>query len=215
MAGDYGKFKFGNTEFPLTSSTANSFLQDANPAVYYALDYCKSVLFLHLQDRWAAEVQKVRMPIADGYVVNYALPYDPGPSLLSQQFKFPLLALWEKENVTEPRTFSWYHSRKTWQLMYCLPSLSPSQMERLYPALTAVDTILRDRIEQGYDPNYQNGREIWSYMFAGVEKIQTQKSVLGYLTVPKDTTNLYLPTLLITIEVSVREGFNPAFLEDL
>ena len=150
---DYGKFKFGNTEFPLTASTANSFLQDANPAVYYALDYLKSVLFLHLQGRWQAAVAKAGMPAADGYVVNYVLPYDPSPFLQDQQVKFPCLALWEKENITEPKTFSWYHSKKTWQLMYVLPALTSAQMEQLYPAITAVDTILRDRIEQGYDPN--------------------------------------------------------------
>lgn len=216
MAGDYGRFKFGNTEFPLISSTANSLLQDADPAIFYALDYCKSMLILHLQDRWNAAVYQAGMSNMDGYgsVVNYTLPYDPMPFLQTQQTKFPLLALWEKESVTEQKTFSWYHANKVWQLLYCLPALTAAQMEQLYPALKAADAILRDRIEQGYDPNYHSGREIWSFMYAGVEKIQLSKSVFGYFT-PPDKTNLYLPTLLCTIDLSVREGFNPAFLETL
>lgn len=211
---DYGQFKFGNTVYPLTASLASSFLKDANPPLYYGLDYLSSMLQIDLGARWNAVVVAAELPELDGYVVKCALPYDPMPELLTQQVKFPLFALWEKESITEKKSFSWYHAKKTWNLLYALPPLSSGQKEQIYPALYAADAIIRRAIEQGYDPNYQSGLKVWDAAFAGVEKIQLSKSTFGNLPFdPK--SNLFLPTLFMTIELSVREQFNRSFLEDI
>lgn len=209
---DYGQFKVGNTVFPLTTSLANSLLKDANPAVYYALEYFTAMLQTHLGDRWDLAVVAAGMPELVGKVVSYSVPYDPLPDLQSQQMTFPLLAVWEKESTTEQITNSWYHHQCVWHVSYTLPALTSAQKELLYPFLNAAKKVLVDRTEQGYDPAYEDGLTVWDETHAGIEKIQVSSATFGNVSVdPK--TNLYLPALLLTLDVSIREGFDTSFLE--
>ena len=210
---DYGQFKFGNTVYPLTVSLANSFLKDANPPIFYGLDYLASMIQTHVGARWDAAVTAAGLPALVG-IIKTALPYDPIQDLLTQQVKFPMLALWEKESVTEKKSFSWTHSKKTWNVLFSLPPLTSSQKELLYPVLYAVDAIIRRSIEQGFDPAYNSSQEVWSAGFGGLESIQLNKSQFGNLpSIQND--KMFFPTLFLTISANVREEFNTNFLETL
>jgi hypothetical protein len=210
---DYGQFKFGNTVYPLTSSLSNSLLKDANPPLYYALDYLTQMLTTHIGARFDAACVAAGLPSLAG-IVKTALPYDPIEDLLTQQIQFPLLAVWEKESITEKKSFSWYHSKKTWNLLFVLPPLTSSQKELLYPILYAADAVIRRSIEQGYDPAYNSSEEVWSASFGGLEKIQLSKSQFGNLPSIKND-QMFFPTLLLTIEASVKEEFNTNMLSTL
>ena len=57
---------------PLTSSTANTLLRDADPAVYYALEFFAQVIRTHIGTRLLAEATA-----AEGYIVA-AVGEEPG-----------------------------------------------------------------------------------------------------------------------------------------
>lgn len=217
---DYGTFKVGNVVYPLTNDITNSLLQDANPAVFHALSYFTSMLNIHMGARWDAVVDAAGLDELIGKVVAYNLPFDPIVSMRESQIKFPLLALWESESETSEKTFSWYQTVGTWRLTYSLPSLTSAQTEQIYPFLKAARDIIIDRSEQGYDPNYNNNQQIWSDGYGGVAKVKVLNSKFSNLQVqsPAGTsgsTNLYLPTLMITFEVTYRENFDNTSLETL
>ena len=88
---DFGTFQYGGTAYPLTASTANSLLRDADPSLYYALDYFAAMITQHVGARLIAESAGFSSPITAA-VVQVA-PMDPAPYLLQQQFKFPLLSV--------------------------------------------------------------------------------------------------------------------------
>lgn len=211
---DFGKFKVGNAIYPLTSSLSNSLLKDVNAPLYYALDYFVSMIQTHLGARWNAAVVAAGMPELDGYVIKYALPYDPTPELLSQQVQFPLFALWEKSGREEPKTLSYYHTVGTWKAIYALPALTSGQKELLHPFLRAVKTVLADRTIQGHDPAYQNNLVVWDVNVSGIEKIRLTEFEFGNF--PFDpSANIFLPTVMMTFDVLVRQDSDPTFFETL
>lgn len=211
---DYGQFQIGKVTFPLTSSTTNSLLQDADPALYYALDYFVLMLQTHLGARFNAAVTNAGLPELDGYVVKYALPYDPTPELLSQQMTFPLFAIWEESTKEEPKTLTWYHSVATWKAIYVLPALTGSQRELLNPFLKSVKNVIVDRTVQGHDPAYRNNLIVWDVDVSGIEKIRvTESRQAPFLVDP--STNLFLPTLLLTFDVLIRQNSNSQFFSKL
>jgi hypothetical protein len=175
---DYQSFKHGAAEFPLalTASTTQSLLRDADPFVFYALEFFARVLNVHIGDRLEEEASNVGMERITSAVAE-TLPYHPGEYLTRSHVKFPLLAIDRKEGK-----FDFQGQRKrtvdTFDVFYVLPPLNSGEYECLKPILKAVVSVIDNRTELGFDPSYTPttpagtaGERVWSEDRAGVDRV--------------------------------------------
>lgn len=165
---DLTTFQYGGTSFPLSTSSVNSTLQDADPALYYALDFFEAVINLHVGDRMLKEAAAAGITNITS-AVAYKTPLDPLPWLLDNQFQWPLLACYRRKGKFGYRTTNWSHDVSQWGVAYILPPLTQAQAEIMMPFLTAISKTLYNRMEQGFDPNYRAAQKVWT--LAGLEEI--------------------------------------------
>ena len=201
---DYAGFQHGGTTFPVTESLTNSFLRDADPAVFYALEYYKAVIETHIGDRLLAEASAVGA-VQVAKAVEQTLPLNPEPFLLEQHIKFPLLALYRRNGtwrmVGQRRAIN-----ETVELAYVLPPMQAGEAERLMPVLKAVTAIIDNRTEQGFDPTYtptdgSAGDVVWSANFAGMMTVEVQRVEYGDY---QPTETLFFPAVVIQVQMTER-----------
>lgn len=163
MALERNTFGWSSAVYPLTSSTANSSLKDADPALYYALDFWSTVLQTYLGARWSAECTAAGGGAADmaGAIVKRTRSYDPAPYLKQVQEQFPLLAVYRMRSSARERTISWEDTESRWGVQWILPPLPPDQCERLMPFRKAVFDVLVNRTTNQQDGSYQSGAMVW------------------------------------------------------
>lgn len=169
MVAQYNTFAHGATVFPISGALSNTFLRDADPAVYWCLDFFDFVLTKYLGDRIVTEASACGAPIDQA--VAYALPDNPAAYLTEEQARFPLLAIDRVRDAVQNRTVTWRDSTNEWKLYYVLPPLSPGQRERIKPALRAVARVIDARLEAMGDPTYRNGARVFGAGYANLEKI--------------------------------------------
>lgn len=170
---DYSTLKAGSVLAPLAVDTENSLLEDADPALFYLLDFFAWGITAYLGDRLVAaaagaNVKDIETAIAQRY------PYNPAPFLTETQFRFPLLAAYHRRSSTGRKTAGWEHDRHTFDVLYVLPTLDAAEAEAVLPILPRIATVLRGLATRGWDPNYQPpggqlGDMPWA--LAGVERI--------------------------------------------
>lgn len=198
-------WKYGGVAFPLPTSTANSLLQDADPALFLGLDYLSYVIKTYAGPRLLTQAAVCGAPIANA--VELQLPYDPGPYLMLEGFKFPALFISRRNGINNYRTLTRSHETTQWALTYVLPALTPSQAQHMLPILHAIELLVAIRAEHGWDPAYTPpsgvlGGEVWKQ--AGLESISVDGCTYGGF---EGMGNLWLPA--ITISLSVKERDNP------
>lgn len=204
MAIEDGTFVHGGTTYPVDPAISNDLLRDADPALYYTIDFFKSVLTTYLNDRFIAELARVPAMPGDKIpgIIAGVSPFDPAPYLAQGQFQFPLLAVFRQSAKYTWRAQGWMRDDGTWFVQYILPPLTPGQMERLYPILHSVEVTLLSRIENMGDPGYQDGADVWA--LAGIESIDLVESVRGNYT-QESGSNLIFPTWKATLLVKERD----------
>lgn len=200
-------FQYGGVAFPLATSTGNSLLEDADPALFHALAFFQWVIESKVGARLleAAAVHAPRVTAA----VAYAVPFDPGPYLTSDQLKFPLLAVYRSEERLENRTITWKHAIETWGVAYVLPPMTAGQVEAIGPILNAVARALDERTEQGADPDYTPpggaaGESVWAR--TGLEQIGFRR---GRFVRWEDGADLVFQAYVADLEVQERVGQRP------
>lgn len=153
MALEEGTFGLGAAVFPLPSSTANSLLEDADPALFHALAFFSQVLATHLGARWTAAATAAGLDVATAAsVVRSKVPYDPQAYMGREQFKLPMLAAFRVSETYTDKTMQWERQNGEWSVFWIMPPLSPAQAEQLTPMLRAVAATLRNRASLGFDP---------------------------------------------------------------
>lgn len=207
---DYGRFKLGGVEFPVSDSPFVASRTALDPILSAALDFYKAMLEKHLGDYFDAMVTDANLTDANGgtyvgKIVAEMIGYDPIPYLQASQYKFPLLALYRTEEDVEDHTVAWYKTTQKWTLLYVLPTLSAAQANKIVHILKGVRAVIVDRTIQGYDPDYLSGAEVWAD--CGVMEIGVSKARYG--AIPDLSTNLQFPALELTIECIEREQKNP------
>lgn len=199
MALEDGYFKVGGINSPLPASTSNSLLKDADPVIYYMLQFFAAVLNLHMGSRWNAEVALAGRSDLSNLTVNHKLPYDPVPYLQENQYKFPLLACYRKSETYAELTSAWYNITSNLHIIWIMPPMSAGQMERLAPFMSHVARTIVDRTEQGLDTNYNSGQNVWAA--SGLSRIRIMSCSYG--NIPTET-NQYYPTLMMECEMIER-----------
>jgi hypothetical protein len=188
---DYAQFQVGNAVYPLTAATTNSLLQDADPAIFYTLQFVAGMIQLHLSARWDAEMTKADLSnyVGTSYVNHYT--FDPTPFLTQNGVQPPFLALYTSDEEVKERTRAYYENKAHWKLLWVLPPMTTNQYNALYAFLRAASKVITDRLIQGYDPNFESGA-----LFAvqgGIEQLDIGEITYGWISGP--TTNLFFPSI--------------------
>jgi hypothetical protein len=199
-ASGYGTFAHGGVRYPLTADTTNSLLQDADPALFYALDFIAGVLQIHIGDRLAAEGAKVGLDLS--VAVRKKIHVEPSPVMTADQMLFPCLAIYRKEDNWDAHTAVYDKDVSTWELAYVMPPLTPVQLDALQPILRAVGVVIENRIWQGFDPAYQGGALIGA--IAPIHKAFVKKIVYGGYQ-PIDNLSKYYRAIVVTLMVWERD----------
>jgi hypothetical protein len=202
---DYDAFKFGGVSYPLTASTSNTLLRDADPSLYWALQYWSNILQTYIGARLTAQaaLPKVNLTLA---AVRSTAHYDPGPFLLEHpENTFPILAAYRMRTRITERTVTWLHEESEWGVQYILPCLNWIQSKELLPILHAAGHVLVNRTEQGFDPGYTSGAKVWSSTHAGLESIAFTEYSFGR---HEDANGLYYHAFMG--QCLVKERVSPA-----
>lgn len=173
---DYTTFQVGGTEEPLNPFSANTLLRDADPPLYFALDYWRWLINTYPGPRILSASSACMGQAAFKSAVAQAYPWPPDIEKLNVQLQFPLLACYRKDSKYTQKTAAWYHDRCEFDLLYILPPLTAAQTEVMTPAFHAVEVLLVEKTVYGFDPNYAPpggtaGQQPWSLNFAGVEEV--------------------------------------------
>ncbi len=203
---DFQSFKHGGTTFPLSTSDGYSLLRSCDKAIFYALEYFASVIETHIGDRFVIEAAAAGQERVASAVAE-TLPVNPENWLTSEHIRFPLLSLYRKSS-----TFRLIGQRKisthTLELSYVLPPMTAAEAERLLPILHAVEVLLDNRCEQGFDPSYTPstptgtaGESPWGAARAGLTKVGITASTTGAYT---PTADLFFPAVVMTLEMEER-----------
>lgn len=149
------KWKHGGVTYPLTESTENSLLRDADPALYFAIDFFTHVLNTYVGPRLIAEAHPLglRFPSA----VEKTLHYEPTPFLLSDRLVFPLFCLYRSEEAWVEHTVAHDRSTSVWEWAYVLAPMTPTQIDKLHPILRSVAAVISAFAQQSFDPEYEDG----------------------------------------------------------
>lgn len=161
------KWKHGGVEYPLTSSTSESLLKDADPAIYYALDLFETVINEYVGARLLAQaaIEDLNFPSA----VERTLHYEPSPFLQAHDMVFPILALYRSEDAWDQHTVSFEKDASVWSWCYILPPLTPRQIEQLNPILRSVAVVISTFAMQSFDPSWQEGKTLRD--LSGIQKM--------------------------------------------
>lgn len=201
---DYATFQVGGVSYPLTTTGSATLLRASDPILFFMLDYFASILETHIGQRFLMECTTAKVDI--DRVVAYKTPIDPAPYLTSNQFKFPLLAIYRKNETYAGKTVAFRNTITDFAVEYILPPLTAAQSERLLPILPSVARVLDDRIQRGADPSYTppggtvDGR-VWSAVFAGLQDITLVDGRFGSYPGAQD---LDFPAWVGTVRASER-----------
>lgn len=203
---DFASFNNGNSHFPLATGSTYSLLRDADPALFYALEFFSAILTTHIGARLveaaaAAGAEQITAAVKE------TLPCNPEPWLQDTHIKFPLLSLYRKGT-----TYRYVGQRKIsvqeFELSYVLPPMQASEAEQILPILHAVESVLDNRAELGMDPAYTPsspagtaGESVWSLTRAGVVRVEFTASQTGAYTPAAD---LYFPAVQMTFQMQER-----------
>lgn len=172
---DYDSFSAGGVAFPLATSTANSLLRDADPPIFYALEYLSAVLERYIAPRLLAQAatQRLNLPRA----VVQTISVKPTPNLFADQFRFPALAIYRTDETFADKTVGLGGLQSEWEWAYILPPLQPGPLKEIHPILRAVAAVMYHAVDQGHDPAYDDDVNVWSR--AGVAGIRVMDAKYG------------------------------------
>lgn len=219
---DYTDFTVGAVQEPLSTTSSNTLLQDADPPVFHALSFWKWLIVNVAGPRLLLELTaagvKDNKQQAIASVVAQAYPFLPTPQQLENQIQFPLLAIGRTRTLTGRFTAAWEHDRGLFTLVYALPPLDAAQSNRVLPLLHAIEQLIRQRTTQSFDPGYTPpggtlGESPWK--LCAVERIgfgdpyqdAVQSTEYGSL---EGTGGQYFPCIRMTGYMVERDMYTPS-----
>lgn len=203
-------WRHGGVTYPLTASTDNSLLQDADPALYYAIDLFRTVLEKYVAPRLLAQaaLEDLRFPTA----VARTLHYDPTPYLLADEIDvFPLFCLYRVEENWDQHTVSFDKATSTWEWVYLLPPLTPRQIEQLQPILRTVGVVISTFAMQSFDPSFNAGATLRDV--SGVQRMMAGPVKYGNFERVAEGQDKWWRAVTGRLMVSERSAIEPTAFE--
>ena len=218
---DYNIFQVGGVLYPLAAPGAQSTLQIADPALYYALDFWTYVIRTYCGTAITTAFSNAGLTVPSSAVVQ-AYPYEPLPEYLENQIQFPALFAYRKTARTEWHSVGFEQDVIALEVVYVLPTLKAAEAEIILPVLPAIAKALRRKTTDGWDPGYTPpggslGDQPWAAAYANVSEIGfgeytgRERSVqrLGEFGYLEGVGNLYFPTVTLSAYVVERDMYNP------
>jgi len=157
-------FGYNSTIFP---APVGSTLASLDPATQTILRFFTNVLQLNLGAAFSADALSCGLThtklnnFVDGYVVGQAISFPPDSILQSSDVKFPLLSVHRVSRKFTQHSTMKIIIESEYAVTYVLPPLAAEQFNKLYKYLSAISDVLIQRSWLGYDPNYNNGEQVW------------------------------------------------------
>ena len=192
-----GSYYLGKVLYPIATSTGNSELKDIDLPVWYLLDFCSSLLNIYMGARWNEACLAANRPDLASSIVATQLPYNPVPFLQTANWSFPILAMYRTAGEIKEQTRSYHRITSTIEVVWIAPPLQASEMEHLAPFQVATLATLTDRIEQGWDANYNGGEHVGA--LAGFAALGMNS--YSFEVLPKVGTNLVMPTVVMQMKI--------------
>lgn len=212
---DFQRFVHGGTMFPLDPESTNTLLRDADPTLFYMLEYYEAVLRIHLNDAFMERVSRANADqIAS--IVESTVSFNPEPHLQENGLRFPLLSVHRKQG-----SFEYAGQRKlqvdALDVTYVLPPMQVSEAEQLFPILRAVVAVIDNRTEQGFDPAYTPssppgtaGELVWARARAGLCRVEmVGVEYGGYAPSP----DVFFPAVIMSFTLKERSEALPTDLK--
>lgn len=195
-----GTFAIGQTIYPLSPSTSNSLLQDADQPIYWLLQFFASELQSYLGARWTAEMARAGLSNVMPNIVGMKFPNNPFPYLQDVGVKFPVLAIYRVEGVFLEKTISFEREQSNLEIAWVLPPLTMSQMEIVGPFLKSIMDVIQDRSDIAADPNFLDGYN-WGDA-AGFDWLQMGE--YHRMMIPHTKTNLPMESIVFQMKMRMR-----------
>ncbi len=196
----------GLAKLPIDPSLFNDSIREAtDPAQGLLLNVFSAALNYDLQAGF--DKIKLSVPVLDGYVVNYVLPFDPENWITRGiPLNFPILSVWRKQQVTSEFSIDLLQVVTTWGVRYVLPNFELEDMARAHALLQGVANSLRAVLYNGYHPAYGDG---YQALYNGVFYDITQGTLefANWLAQTKADTEVNIPMLDFTFQTT--ELMNP------
>lgn len=204
----------GGIVLPLPTQGSNTLLRDADPALFYSLDFYGAMVTQYCGARIVQAASSFTQPITNA--VAGLFPWDPAPYLQELQAHLPLLAVYRTRSKLTWKTIGWESDHCSFRVEYILPPLTAGQHEQVGVVLRAIVATLRKLTRQGFDPSYTPpggnlGDIVWGQgqRYALIEQIELKEDTYaGY----QNAGNLYMPAVAIDGEWWERDMYPPAGL---
>lgn len=201
---------YGGVQYPLSATSTNTLLRDADPAIYYALDFYQWVLEQYIGPRWVKACASANYRGPDQNLLtkltNIAIGYNPVSELVSMQASLPILAIYRVSSTSLYKTVVKSEEQTIWEMVHILPPMDAAQMEQLLAVQHAMYALVDNRTEWGMDPAYTPpggalGQQSWQ--LAGIEEIQCQSCRYELYG---EVGSLAMPVLIARFLVKERQG---------
>jgi hypothetical protein len=204
-----GTFGISGSVYPLTSSTSNSLLKDADTPIYWMLDYFYNMLTTYANARWQSQAALVNLTSHMPNIVGMKFPNNPFPYLQDTQIKFPMLAIYRVDGKMMEKTISYDRIQSNLEIAWVMSPLTMSQMEIMGPFKNVVLDIISDRSGVAFDPNYKPAALFsdgynWGEA-AGFDWLQVTDYTM--VNIPHTQTNL--PMEAVVMKIAMRERNMP------
>lgn len=222
---DFGQLQVGGVLQPLSDSSPNTLLRDADPALFYFLEFCQFVIETYPGPRLVQALSQAGITFAGRQItkaVAQAYPYAPLPEQLETQFEFPLLAIYRTDAKTEWHSMGYEIDSCALDVLYVLPPMDAAGCEQILPILKPIADALRSKTTMAFDPGYAPtggnlGDQFSSANFANVVEIGfgEDRNRSGGRTQFYSNTNLpsagslYFPTFKFSAYVRERDMYVP------
>jgi hypothetical protein len=204
---------YGGVQFPLATTSGNSLLADADPALYQALAFYLFVLNKYLGPRYTAaasasgHLNSKQHPITK--LVEAAVPYNPLPFLQSAQLPLPLMALYRVSGEGKQRSVAKSEEWTTWEFALVLPPMDAAQTEVILPILHAAELLLENRTEQACDATYTPPGGVLGQQFSQLGSVASIHWVSCQYDLYQGLGDLPAPILLAKLLVKETQGHYP------
>jgi hypothetical protein len=219
---DYGIFEVGSVTQPLDPASRLSLLHDADPALYFYIDFLVAMLSRYVAPRFMAAVNAANLTQITDIVSGSAFPYEPMPLMLDQQLKCPALFVYRTTAHTEQWTVAADHDICGINVVFVLPPIDSAGTEQLQPILKAVYDCIRRKTNDCWDPSYTPPGGALGQMFTQLVNIEVirfgppiDRRVAGagggnhdYGHLP-GVGDLWFPMLLMRGYITEKDTYNP------
>lgn len=198
---DFADFNWGGVQFPLTAQAKGApLLELCDPSLSVLLQFIKTCINTYAGPALvsAAKGTPADQPIL--HAVAQVVPIDPPRVGTHTPFRFPLLAGWRTTAKYSNRTTTWRQREAKFRMMYVLPPLDADALVNIDPILTAIESIVDDRLWQGFDPNFNHGERV--FMTHGLSRAWLADTERVWSQFSKD---IDFSTLILDIEGEERQ----------